>query len=254
MFLTQKNYNPKSHKLKPISYKKGFSLVELLVVIGIFTVITSVVVYRQSQFSSDILITNLAYQMALEIRQAQTYGIGVRGVGEVVDESLRFQYAYGIHLGQDISSVPSSPINSFVLFVDSYSKSAANESLGNDFVYGSEEEPASDEGEHLETFKLPGGNTILDFCNGVFGTPDFICNSDASSPLNTLDISFLRPRPDAHITKNNDNNPANALAGPVTIVLKSALGDKCKSITVLLTGQISVSTNNISCEKSAGYR
>ena len=110
--------------LKPTN--RGFSLVELLVVISIFTIISSVVVFRQSKFSSDILITNLAYQMALEIREAQTYGIGVKSVDNpVIIGDSKFKYGYGIHFGPEVPANPSfNPKTSFILFTLSFTKSA----------------------------------------------------------------------------------------------------------------------------------
>jgi len=75
----------------------GFSLVEMLVVVAIFFTISSVVLFRQSKFSSDISITNAAYDVALVIREAQVYGTGskqgddpynrVKSYGVVFDNS-----------------------------------------------------------------------------------------------------------------------------------------------------------------------
>jgi prepilin-type N-terminal cleavage/methylation domain-containing protein len=233
---------------KPLT-NSGFSLVELIVVIVIFTTISSMVIFRQSKFSSDILITNLAYQMALEIRQTQTYGIGVRGI----DNPLlinRFKYGYGIHLGVDSlnrSLVDSPPESSFILFADSYDSS--NYPDGNDHVYGEAGVPAADDqGEHLETFKVPAGNKILDFCYG--SGSNLHCHDDSSGGPTTLDITFLRPEPNAHITI--DGSPDTEYAGPVDIILQSALGDKCKKIVILSTGQISVDPTNVSCVSPYG--
>lgn len=214
-------------------------------VIVIFTVISSVVIFRQSKFSSDILITNLAYQLALEVRQAQTYGIGVRAVASV---SSKFKYGYGIHLGPDSvdrqALFPSNPSSSFILFVDSYDLGINPD--GNDRIYGEGNPPTDDFDEHLETFKLPGGNTITDYC---YGTGDarttLFCKSDAVAGPKTIDVTFVRPRPDAHITTDGQSTPE--YAGPVSIILKSALGDKCKKVSILATGQISVDPSNVPC-------
>ena len=56
----------------------GFSLVELIVVMGIFTIMTSIVIFNYGRFSSNLIVTNLAYESALAVRQAQVYGISVK--------------------------------------------------------------------------------------------------------------------------------------------------------------------------------
>jgi prepilin-type N-terminal cleavage/methylation domain-containing protein len=220
-------------------YKKpsqGFSLIELLVVITIFAIITSVVLFRQSKFSSDIVVSNLAYEVALEIRQAQSYGIAVKGVTDPTDPSgaLLFKYAYGIHLGQgqpsDLANLKGyNPKTAFVLFADI----GGSGSLANNGVYN--------DGENVSTFRLPGNNTIADFCYGG-ATSGSQCYKGG---LTSLDITFIRPDPSARLHINGDASVE--VVGPVTITVQSALGDKCEEITVESTGQISVNPTSISC-------
>lgn len=50
---------------------KGFSLLELLVVISIFTIITTIALFNQGQLNSNVLLTNLAYDVALTVREVQ---------------------------------------------------------------------------------------------------------------------------------------------------------------------------------------
>src|ERR1700722_20139604 len=57
--------------------KSGFTLIELLVVITIMTIITSIAVFSNAQFNSSIVLSNLAYEIALSVREAQDYGISV---------------------------------------------------------------------------------------------------------------------------------------------------------------------------------
>lgn len=82
--------------------QKGFTLAEVLTVIGIFLVMTSIVIFNYNQFRGETILTNMAYEIALSIREAQIYGISVRNSGTTFDKE------YGIYL----------PINSqeYILF------------------------------------------------------------------------------------------------------------------------------------------
>ena len=74
----------------------GFTLVELLITISIFVILTGVVLFSQSKFNGSILLTNLAYDTAVTLRQAQTYGINIKefntgsGTGQFVPYGVHF--------------------------------------------------------------------------------------------------------------------------------------------------------------------
>ena len=58
----------------------GFTLVEMLVVIGIIAVITGVIITGQSAYNQSLLLTDTAYTVAFSVRQAQFYGLSSRGI------------------------------------------------------------------------------------------------------------------------------------------------------------------------------
>src|ERR1035437_8584732 len=98
------------HKNK---YNSGFTLVELLVVIFIFMIITGITIFSYGKFNSSLSIQNLADDIALSVRRAQGFAIGVRGTGS------SFTDGYGIHF----TANPNSPLNAgsnkaFILFTD----------------------------------------------------------------------------------------------------------------------------------------
>lgn len=74
-----------------VSRTRGFSLVELLVCIAIIIVLSAVVLARYKSFNSTILLRNLAYEIALSVREAQVLGIGVLG------NNGSFGEGYGMH-------------------------------------------------------------------------------------------------------------------------------------------------------------
>jgi prepilin-type N-terminal cleavage/methylation domain-containing protein len=194
-----------SQKQKIKNSKKGFTLLELMIVSSIFAVITSVILIRFSLFNSRILITNLAYDIALSVRQAQTYGINVRGFGS--GESIIFNTGYGIHFD---AATPTS----YILFAD----------LNDDKDYTIN--------ELVESISLRGGNYLSDFC-GTTSLANENCSS--TDEITELDIVFKRPDPDAYI---NSHSPV-VVYQYATIKVSSPQGLE-KEIKVYSTGQISV--------------
>ncbi len=55
----------------------GFTLVEMMVSISIIVLITGLALVRYSAFNSAVLLKSQALEMALDIRQAQAYGVSV---------------------------------------------------------------------------------------------------------------------------------------------------------------------------------
>lgn len=188
-----------------LSKRKGFSLIELLVVVSIFLVITSVVLFNQSKFSSDIANSNVAYAIALQIRQAQVYGTLVSS-----QNATDFSNAYGIHFKN------SGGVISFELFADDGTK---------DNRYTSGE-------TIINTFALNEGNSIVSVCTNNASDCMY-----PSSGLTDVNIVFKRPDPAAIIT--NSASPST-LQTQAEIVVQSALGDRQRTIKVFSSGQVSV--------------
>lgn len=75
-------------------YNKGMTLVELMVVLSIFAIISSMVIFNYSDYKSNVNIKVLSDDIALSIRQAQAYAIGVKSVNGEIGSSFP---GYGIH-------------------------------------------------------------------------------------------------------------------------------------------------------------
>ncbi len=78
----------------------GFTIVELIVVVGIFSLIMAVALWNQKELSNNILITNLSYEIALAVRETQSYGIGVR-TNVANPTSADFRKPFGFHVDLD---------------------------------------------------------------------------------------------------------------------------------------------------------
>jgi len=95
----------RKHKQNIQPTQLGFSLIELMVTITIVTLITGIVMVRYSSFNSVVLLKSQSYELALDIRTAQVYGVNAKGA------SSSFRGAYGIYF--DIGNP-----NQYILFKD----------------------------------------------------------------------------------------------------------------------------------------
>jgi prepilin-type N-terminal cleavage/methylation domain-containing protein len=186
-----------------VTKTRGFSLIELLVVVGIFTFITATVLANHSRFNSSVLLGSLAYDIALTVREGQVYGVSVRGI------DTNFQVGYGIRF---------SGASSFIFFADIYPVGAPNKKY-------------DPQDSILSTYTLHAGHSISKFC----GTSSSGTECSDTGAISNLDIVFLRPEPDA--------NMSSASGGPYsqgTVTVMSSTGEK-RTIAIASTGQISVS-------------
>lgn len=182
------------------SARAGFTLIELLVVTGILVVISGALLASNAAFGGVITLRNFAYDVALSVREAQTYGISVRRFG--ADE---FEAGYGVHFRRG------SP-TSYILFAD------VNENGSYD---GGEEQ--------VESFSIGRNFQISDLCVTLPGAQGETCD------VQVLEITFERPEPDAQI-RYDGGSSVNRRA---RIELISPRGDTA-SVLVEATGQVSV--------------
>ncbi len=182
----------------------GFSLVELIVSVAIFTIITSVILVKHSQFSGTLLLENLAYDIALSVRKAQVFGLSVR---EFTTEGSEFDIGYGVHFD-------SSSNDSYIFFAD----------RDRDKVYGGST-------EIVEIFTLKKGNLVSEFC-GILSNGIEKCSD---SGITSLDIIFERPNPDAIIKSSVLNDTYES----ARITVASPRGTTW-SVSTFITGQISI--------------
>jgi prepilin-type N-terminal cleavage/methylation domain-containing protein len=189
--------------------RRGFTLIELLVVTGIMALISGLVLVNNNKFGGAVLLQNLAYDMALSIRQAQIYGISVQ----------RFNTSFGAAYGMHFDANSGSGNASYELFADAL--------LPANGTYECPQ-PGTVNCELVQSTTLSRGFTIQSLCATPPGQTE-VCG------VETLDITFERPEPDAFIRA-----PSYAgLNESARIRVSSPRGD-VKDITVEANGQISV--------------
>lgn len=209
-------------KLKFIKYMKniqstrsGMTLVELMVVLGIFLMVAGLTIFDYGRFRSSVSVQNLADDIALTIRRAQNYAIGVQNTGS------DFSKGYGIHFSTVSGGTTTAGSNkSFIIFNDanpnmSYDSSGSGSSCDSSTV--------SPTDECLDLLSITTSDQIVEIC------PDGSCGSTE------VDIVFVRPEPNAHICVGG-----SCSASSVDIVVKDLRSENTKTITITSVGQISV--------------
>ena len=196
----------------------GFTLVELMVTVGIFLFMTALVVVKYGSFNDGILLTSMAYDVALTLRDAQSYGLNVQGISTSTPIQ-GFNYPYGVHFSSALGN------NQMILFADS-------DPANPDGVYT----PNSD--SLITTYTLTNGGLISSLC--VTNNPPIPPNPCVSSPAATsVDITFKRPDPNAIITANSVSASTLNYAY-AEIKVENASKTSTRTIVVRGTGEIAV--------------
>jgi prepilin-type N-terminal cleavage/methylation domain-containing protein len=213
--------------MESIRYSRGFTLLELVVVLAIITVVTGVVITSQSAFNKTLILANTAYDVALSIRSAQTYGLGSRAAGITTNSG------YGIHFAIGTPS-------NFTLFADTYpapsetsvchptdDASSPSAQTGN-CAYD------SNQGEQVITYTMGNRISMSDLCAYAGGW---------SCGLTSLDIVFTRPNPDPFISENGVYDAGS----PVTRACITLTSPQGGAEYVMVEASGAISANAPSC-------
>lgn len=210
---------------------RGFSLVEMLVVLAIITVVTVIAVTGQTTFNRSLLLADTAYTVAFSIREAQSLGLSSRTFGTIQDAG------YGIRFSR---STP----GSYLLFADSTTASPGNTQSGlcpgHTVTTGPEARPGNcvydGTGELVRTYSFSRGFTVASFCGTTTGGAK-VCSTD-STPLDHLDISFMRPSTDSVIMATRGSTLVKLVDAALRIRSADGVSERC--VIVSKVGQIGV--------------
>lgn len=200
--------------------QSGFTVVELIVVITIFAALTSVVLFRFSDFDENIKLQNLAQQIALQIRRAQTAG----SQGEVppVITPSNWVPTYGVYFD---TSAP--PLQTFTYFVDLNSDGDSGYQLYSGTGNCTQKE------ECLAEISIATTQEIEKLCVNLKNDNKSI---DDCYTVDELHITFTRPSLEAVIKTEDENLTVN----DAEIIISSPKLERKRMITVWPIGQISV--------------
>jgi len=207
MILKAKSYNLKAGHAH-FRVRAGFSLIEMMVVLTIFGIMTAVVLANFPAFRDKTALDLIAQEIATTIRQAQVYGIGTRAAGAGTSQSFS---SYGIYLNP--TNTPDFELDnkSFILYSD-------NGSTPNNYDI---------DDSLIEKFVIRGGAEISVLQGCIVD-----CVSPVPDLLTDLNILFQRPYPEA--------NFGVTAYSYVKIVIKSTRTGDERTIEVWNTGQIVV--------------
>ena len=210
--------------------EQGFTLIEFIVVLVIFSIMSGTSLFNYNQYRNNIEITNIAQDVALTIRQAQVYGISAADEFEGGTGENTFGF-FGSD--NDPSSITEDrSIRGFAIDIKSQ-EIILFEDLNRSFSY----EPQND--RVIDVRRILARNTNMSACLFASDDPVDPGNCSEEVTINTngdtiVSIAFERPYPDAFIHFENTQY------SHVLIELKDNAGNNLRYIEVNPIGNISV--------------
>jgi prepilin-type N-terminal cleavage/methylation domain-containing protein len=224
---------------------RGFTLVEMLVVLAIIVFITSVALLGQSQFNNSLILTDTAYNVAFSVREAQSLGL-----------SSRTATAQGAGYGLYFSSANPPGTGGYYLFGDITNSTAGISTCpvgapgtpegkpGNCVYDYNDVTPPID--SIVRNYQFSRGFTVDHFCGQEQDAGLTWRCSDATNSgyLNRLNIVFQRPNTDTIITGVRTASPYTLTPlHNAELFIKSPSG-AFRSVCVTSVGQIFVATSS----------
>jgi prepilin-type N-terminal cleavage/methylation domain-containing protein len=215
--------------------QQGFTIIEMLIVVAIFAVVATILLFNYRDFSNNVSVRNLAEETGLAVRKGQSYATSIHSIAGTNGAVSDMYPAYGVSFSVNGSGAKTydPTLNSFALFADvaPLSDRVTNNLYDNNGTCGS---PSAGQ-ECLESFGLKDLDTIVSLCTDV--TSCFTPQTGG-----TVNVVFHRPNPDAVICvipANNNGYCLAQMASYLKVTVASAKGLQ-HVITIWNTGQISI--------------
>lgn len=185
-----------------LSSRGGYTVAEILIVVAIIGFLTAVVVARYRDFDSTTVLKNLAYEIALSVREAQVMTISSSNLGGGGAPLAVGQNSYGISFSENSGS--------YIIF---------NDSNEND-QYSAP--------ELVKLITITQGATITDLV-------EYRSGSGAAHSITDATITFDRPHLDTTFTTSSGSN--NVVE--VVLTVTSSRGGE-RLVHIARSGRISV--------------
>ncbi len=220
---------------KKIKYQAGMTYIELIVVLGIFAVMSTVILFNYKDFGRQIDLQNLSQDIALQIVQAQKIALSGRQPNVLtagytaISANQNWKPAYGVYFNvNNITCALANPCATpyqFIPFID-----ADNTELYDQSSCSSN--PNNPDYECMDVIQIGKGNKISGLC--VADATE--CDDFNTLPINTvtLSIAFTRPDSSAVIIDQNGYTYTNK----AVISISDQDGTFVKHITVYASGRV----------------
>ena len=189
----------------------GFSLIELMVAVGILILINTMIFAKYPEFSQKMALKRTSEEIALTARQAQAYALGIKRSASIGGD----YFGFGIHFDKSVSNQ-----KSLILFTDfGQGNSQPNKQYDGRGGCG---QPQT---ECFQEFKIDTG--------------DYISNLECDSCSGSVDkLDIVYPRATSIAAISADGIVCGSCSYS-TVTIKSP-GGKEKYIKIWISGQISV--------------
>lgn len=223
-----------NNKYTKKKYKEGFSLVEFIVVLVIFSIMSGVSLFNYSGYSSSIKETNITQDIALAIRQAQVYGVSaagrnIGGAGFSDSDILNIPDITQDRSVRGVAVITES--NEFIIFED----------LNTSRDYETNTNPPD---TIIDVRKITDNGFNISVCLIGFGSSSTIdstlsdCDELVGGDDTPVSVTFQRPYPDAYV--EYDGSPYSYAFVILHSGSQPSVGDKYIEVSPL--GRISVKT------------
>jgi type II secretory pathway pseudopilin PulG len=220
-----------------INFESGLSAIELVVVIGIFGIVASTVLFNFGTFRTNIHLQNLSQDVALLVKKAQTDTLAgltpILGDTQTVQDT-NWTPSYGIRFETDSADGPTEASTRILYYFDRNTSAIADQldSDHGNYIYDGADNCASlGDSECLDLIQIQGGEFISEICANTVDGED-TCDSQ-----DLVDIVFVRPDPTPYITFEEGDNTITA--SDVQITLQSEEG-RTRTVTIFASGLLSV--------------
>lgn len=183
----------------------GFTLIEVVVVVGVIAIIAAVTLASFPEFSERIGIEQEAGKLTLALRKSQSYALAVR----------EFQAGSGIFPPYGVNITTNDPTH-YTIFGDVNSSNRFEGFLG----------------EAVEVTAAEKRISISQICGNSQSVPVGSCT------LSSADIAYIRPIPTVSLIGVDGGLPLSY--NDIKVVLRSLDGSIQRSVIIWPTGQISI--------------
>ena len=189
------------------STKSGFTLVEMVICLGILVMMMSIVLASYRSFGTNAKFTSASEDIVLALREAQVYGVSTKGyTNNTCGGTTTFNCSYGVYFANGT--------NGFTVFVDQ----------NNDKFYNSGASPS----EAIPTSSVTWASNI--------SVTDLSCDGFPCTNGN-VSVTFKRPNVNAYI---EDLPLSSSSYNKVKITLTDSNTSATSTVTISSAGQISL--------------